>query len=113
MTGDDENEQQISPVTEEDPNGTHNPVTYGSKPLLSESTKLSFVGLADAAKERKQNAYRRMEEMEKELKIFIFEEDLDSDDSMILENESRKCQKPLYQKLPMKPEKLPCENYTR
>ena len=53
MSGDDENEQQISPVTEEDPNGTHTPVTGGSKPLLTESTKISFVGLADAAKERK------------------------------------------------------------
>ena len=90
MTGDDENYHQISPLTEEDPNGTHTPVTGGSKPLLSKSTKLSFVGLADAAEERKQNAYRRMKEMEKELKRFKFEEELASDNSMILENESRK-----------------------
>ena len=55
MSGDEENEQQISPVTEEDHNGTHTPVTDGSKPLLSKSTKHSFVGLADAAKERKQD----------------------------------------------------------
>ena len=94
MSGDDENEQQISPVTEEDPNGTHTPVTGGSKPLLSKSTKNSFVGMADAVKEQKQTAYKRMKEMEKELKRFKFEEELDSDDCMVLENESRKRQKP-------------------
>ena len=107
MTGDDENEQQISPVTEGDPNGTHTPVTGGSKPLVSKSTKISFVGLADAAKERKQTAYRRMKEMEKELKRLKFEEELESDDSMVLENESRKRQKPLYEKSPIKPKKSP------
>ena len=93
MTGDDENEQQSSPVTEEDPSGTHTPVTGGSKPLPIKSTKISFVGLVDAAKERKQTAYKRMKEMEKELKRYKFEEELDSDDSMVLENESRKRKK--------------------
>ena len=38
MSGDDDNDQQISPVTQEDSNGTHTPVTGGSKPLLSKST---------------------------------------------------------------------------
>ena len=113
MFGDDENEQQISPVTEGDPNGTQTPVTGGSKPLLSKSTKISFVGLADAAKERKHIAYRRMKEMEKELKSFKFEEELDSDDSMVLENESRKRQKPLYEKSSIKPEKFPSKEFTR
>ena len=113
MTGNDENEQQISPVTEEDPNGTHTPVTGGSKPLLSKSTKISFVGMADAAKERKQSAYKHMKEMEKELKRFNFEAELDSDDSMVLENESRKRQKPLYEKSPIKPEKIPSKDYNR
>ena len=94
MTGDDENEQQVSPVTEEDPNGNHTPVTGGSKPLLSKSTKISFVGMANAAKERKQNAYRRMKKWKKELKRFKLEEELDLDNSMVLENESRKRQKP-------------------
>ena len=74
------------------------PVTVGSKPLLSRSTKLSLEGLADAAKERKQNAYRRIKEMKKkELKRFIFEEELYLNDSMFLENESRKRQNPLYE----------------
>ena len=51
--------------------------------------------------------------MEKELKRFKFEEELDSDDSMVLENESRKRQKPLYEKSPIKPEKFPSKDYTR
>ena len=68
MFGDDDNDQQISPVTQEDPNGTHTPVTGGSKPLLSKSTKFSFVGLADTEKECKRDAYRRLKEMEKEIK---------------------------------------------
>ena len=89
MSGDDEDDQQISPVTQEDPNGTHTPVTGGSKPLLSKSTKLSFVGLADTEKERKRDAYRRVKEMEKEIKTFKIEADLDSDDSLAPENESR------------------------
>ena len=50
---------------------------------------------------------------EKELKRFKFEEELDSDDSMVLENESRKRQKRLYEKLPIKPEKFPSKDYTR
>ena len=91
MTGDDGNEQQISPVTGEDP---HTPVIGGSKPLLSKSTKISFVGMADAAKERKQTAYKRMKEMEKDFKRFKFEKELGSDDSIVLENESRKRQNP-------------------
>ena len=113
MSGDDDNDQQISPVTQEDPNGTHTPVTGGSKPLLSKSTKFSFVGLADAAKERKQTAYKRMKEMERELKRFKFEEELDSDDSMVFENESKRRQKPLYEKSPIKPEKFPGKDYNR
>ena len=96
MSGDDENEPQISPVTEEDFNGTHTPVSGGSKPLLSKSSKVSFLGMAEAAKERKQSAYKRLKELEKEQKRFKFEEGLDSDDSMVLENESRKRQEPLY-----------------
>ena len=65
MSGDDKNEQRTSPVTEEDPNGIHIPVTGGSKPLLSKSTKISFVGIAEAAKARKQTAYERMKEWKK------------------------------------------------
>ena len=65
--------------------------------------------MADAAKERKQNAYRRMKEMEKDLKRFKFEVKLDSDDSMVLENESRK--KTLVRKI--KPKKIPSKDYTR
>ena len=107
MSGDDDNDQQISPATQEDPNGTHTPVTGGSKPLLSKSTKISFVGLADAEKECKRDAYRRLKEMEKEIKRFKIEADLDSDDSMVLENESKRRQKPLYEKSPIKPEKFP------
>ena len=113
MTGDDENEQQVSPVTEEDPNGNHTPVTGGSKPLLSKSTKISFVGMANAAKKRKQNAYRRMKKWKKELKRFKLEEELDLDNSMVLENESRKRQKPLYEKLPKKTENFLSKDYTR
>ena len=73
MSGDDDDDQKISPVTQEDPNGTHTPVTGGSKPLLSKSTKFSFVGLAATEKERKRDAYRRLKEMEKEIfkKIYI------------------------------------------
>ena len=113
MSADEEPEQQISPVTEEDPNGTHTPVTGGSKSLLSKSTKLSFVGLADAAKERKQTAYKRMKEMEKDIKRFKIEEELYSDDSLVLENESKRRQKPLYEKSPIKPEKVPSKDYNR
>ena len=113
MSGDDDNDQQISPVTQEDSNGTHTPVTGGSKPLLSKSTKFSFVGLADTEKECKRDAYRRLKEMEKEIKRFKIEADLDSDDSMVLENESRKRQKPLYEKSPIKPEKFPGKDYNR
>ena len=89
-SGDDDNDQQISPVTQEDPNGTQTPVTGGSKPLLSKSTKFSFVGLADTEKERKRDAYRRLKKMEKEIKRFKIEADLDSDDSLALENEKTK-----------------------
>ena len=113
MSADEEPEQQISPVTEEDPNGTHTPVTGGSKSLLSKSTKLSFVGLADAAKERKQTAYKRTKEMEKDIKQFKIEKELDSDDSLVLENESKRRQKPLYEKSPIKPEKFPSKDYNR
>ena len=113
MSGDDDNDQQISLVTQEDPNGTHTPVTGGSKPLLSKSTKFSFVGLADTEKECKRNAYRRLKEMEKEMKRFKIEADLHSDDSLVLENESKKRQKPLYEKSPLKAEKFPCEDYNR
>ena len=113
MSGDDDNDQQISPATQEDPNGTHTPVTGGSKPLLSKSTKISFVGLADAEKECKRDAYRRLKEMEKEIKRFKIEADLDSDDSMVLENESKRRQKPLYEKSPIKPEKFPSKDYNR
>ena len=109
MSGDDDDDQQISPVTQEDPNGTHTPVT-GSKPLLSKSTKLSFVGLAATEKECKRDAYRRLKEMEKEIKRFKIEADLDSDDSMVLENESKRRQKPLYEKSPIKPEKFPSKD---
>ena len=113
MSGDNENEQQISPVTGEDPNSAHTPVTGGSKPLLRKSTKFSFVESADAAKERKQNVYRRLKKIEKELKRNKLEEELDSDDSMVLEYESRKSQKTLYKKLPIKPKKFPSRDYTR
>ena len=51
-----------------------------------------------------------MKEMEKELKRFKFEEELDSDDSMVLENVSRKRQKPLYEKSPIKPKKIPSKD---
>ena len=94
MSGADDNNQQISPNTQEDPNGTHTPVPGGSKPLLRVSTKLSFVGLAETEKECKRDAYRRLKEMEKEIKRFKIEADLDSDDSLALENESKKRQKP-------------------
>ena len=94
MSGDDDNDQQISPVTQEDPNGTHTPVTGGSKPVLSKSTKISFVGLADAKKECKRDAYRRLKEMEKEIKRFKIEADLDSDDSMSLKMNLEKDKNP-------------------
>ena len=113
MSGDDHNDQQISPVTQEDPNGTHTPVTGGSKPLLSKSTKFSFVGLAQTEKECKRDSYRRLKEMEREIKRFKIEADLDSDDSLALENESKKRQKPLYEKSPIKPEKFPNKDYNR
>ena len=58
MSGDEENEQHRSPITEKDLKGTHTSVT-GSKPLLKKSTKRSFGGLADAAKGRKQDALER------------------------------------------------------
>ena len=45
-------------------------------------------------KERKQDAYRRMKEMDKEMKRFKNDEELDSDDSLVLENESKIRQKP-------------------
>ena len=109
MSGDDENEHQISPVTEGDPNGTHTLVTGSSKPLLSKSTKISSIGMAEAAKERKQTAYKRMKEMEKDLKRFKLEEELDSEDSMVLENESRKRQKPLYEKSPKNQKNSPAK----
>ena len=64
-------------------------------------------------KERKQDAYRRMKEMDKEMKRFKNDEELDSDDSLVLENESKIRQKPLHEKLPIKPEKLPSRNYNR
>ena len=48
--------------------------------------------------------------MEKELTRFRFEEDIDSDDSMVLKNESRKRQKPLYKK---SPKKFISKDYTR
>ena len=65
MSGDDDNDHQISLVTQEDPNGTHTPVTGGSKQLLSKSTKFSSLGLADTEKECKRDNYRRLKEMEK------------------------------------------------
>ena len=113
MSGDDDNDEQISPVTQEDPNGTHTPVTGGSKPLLRKSTKFSFVGLADTKKECKRDAYRRLKEMEKEIKRFKIEADLDSDDSLTLEIESKKRQKPLSEKSPITQEKFPGKDYNR
>ena len=113
MSGDDDNNQQISPVTQEDPNGTHSPVTGGSKPPTCKSTSFSFIGSAATAKERKQDAYRRVRELEKEMKRIKLEEDLDSDDSLAPENESKRRQKPLYEKFPIKPEKFPRKDYNR
>ena len=112
MSGDIDNDQQISPVTQEDPNGTHTPVTGGSKPLLSKSTKFFFVGLADTERECKRDAYRRLKEMEKEIKRSKLKQTY-SDDSLALENESKKRQKPLYEKWPIKPEKFPGKDYNR
>ena len=50
MSADEETEQQISPVTEEDPNGTHAPVKGGSKPPICKSTSFSFIGSVATAK---------------------------------------------------------------
>ena len=113
MSGGDDNNQQISPATKEDSNGTHTLVTGDSKPLLSQSTKFSFVGLADTEKECKRDAYRRLKEMGKEIKRFKIEADLDSDDSLALEKESKNRQKPLYEKSPIKPQKFPGKDYNR
>ena len=113
MSGDDDKDQKISPVTQEDPSGTQTPVTGASKPLLSKSTKFSFVGLADTEIECKRNAYQRLKEMKKEIKRFKIEADLDSDDSLAHENESKKRQKPLYEKSPIKPKKFPGKDYNR
>ena len=64
-------------------------------------------------KERKQDAYRWKRDLEKEKKRIKLEEDLDSDDSLAPENESRRKQKPLYEKSPFKPEKFPSKDYNR
>ena len=113
MSGDDDKDQKISPVTQDAPSGTQTPVTGASKPLLSKSIKFSFVGLADTEIECKRNAYRRLKEMKNEIKRFKIEADLDSDDSMAHENESKKRQKPLYEKSPIKPKKFPGKDYNR
>ena len=65
MSADEQNEQQISPVAGEDHISTQTPVAGASKPPPCKSTTFSFNGSADAAKERKQIAYKRMKEMEK------------------------------------------------
>ena len=113
MSVDQETEQQQSPNAEEDHPGNHSPVTGGSKPPTCKSTSFSFIGSAATAKERKQDAYRRVRELEKEMKRKKLEEDLDSDDSLAPENESKRRQKPLYEKFPIKPEKFPSKDYNR
>ena len=69
--------------------------------------------MADAANERKQDAYRQLKEMEKDVKRFKIEEELVSDDSLILEHETRKRQKPLIERTPIQPEKFPSKYYNR
>ena len=113
MSADDETEQQQSPNAEEDHPGTHSPVKGGSKPPTCKSTSFSLIGSAAMTKERKQDAYRRKRDLEKEKKRIKLEEDLDSDDSLAPENESRRKQKPLYEKSPFKPEKFPSKDYNR
>ena len=113
MSADEETEQQQSPNAEEDHPVTHTPVTGGSKPPTCKSTRFSFIGSAATAKERKQDSYRRVRELEKEMKRIKLEEDLDSDDSLAPENETKRRQKPLYEKFPIKPEKFPSKDYNR
>ena len=113
MSADEETEQQQSPNAEEDHPGNHSPVTGGSKPPTCKSTSFSFIGSAATAKERKQDTYRRVRELEKEIKRIKLEDDLDSDDSLFPKNKSRRKQKPLYEKFPIKPEKFPSKDYNR
>ena len=47
------------------------------------------------------------------MKRIKLEEDLDSDDSLAPENESKRRQKLLYEKFPIKPEKFPSKDYNR
>ena len=82
MSADEETEQQQSRNAEEDHPGTHSPVKGGSKPPTCKSTSFSFIGSDAAAKERKQDSYRRVRELEKEIKRIKLEDDLDSDDSL-------------------------------
>ena len=82
MSADKEAEQQQSPNAEEDHPGTHSPVKGGSKPPTCKSTSFSFKGSAATAKERKQDSYRRVRELEKEIKRIKLEDNLDSDDSL-------------------------------
>ena len=65
MSADEEPEQQQSPNDEEDHPGTHSQVKGGSKPP---TTSFSLIGSAAMTKERKHDAYRRMRELEKEMK---------------------------------------------
>ena len=81
MSADEETEQQQSPNAAEDHPGTHSPVKGGSKPPTCKSTSFSLIGSAAMTKERKQDAYRRMRELEKQIKRIKLEEDFDSDDS--------------------------------
>ena len=113
MSADEKTEQQLSPNAEQDHPGTHYPVTGGGKPPTRKSTSFSFIGSAATAKERKQDSYRRVGELEKEIKRIELEDDLYSDDSLAPENESRRKQKPLYEKSPIKPEKIPSRDYNR
>ena len=94
MSADEETEQQQSPNAAEDHPGNHSLVTGGSKSPTCKSTSFSFIGSAATAKERKQDAYRRVREQEKEVKRIKQEEDLDSDDSLAPENESKRRQNP-------------------
>ena len=47
------------------------------------------------------------------MKRIKLEEDLDSDASLAPENDSRRKQKPLNEKSPIKPEKFPSKDYNR
>ena len=113
MSAEKDTEQQRSPNDEENHNGTHSPVTGGSRPPTCESTSFSFLGSAVPAKECKKEAYKRLKEMEKDLKRYRFEDELVSDDSLVHENETKRRQKPLYEKSLIKPEKFPSKDYNR